>query len=593
MNGSILRHRNRKMWRFTTLFLFLLLPLLFTVVTNPFELQFPSSKTTMPLDRGVTNPIQADDPSDYGTPVSGYENDKLNALGEIEITSFRSLGDIDEDNLFYDALHVTPDYKETEFDFVDTIFNASADNAEGNNYQRESYVRIRLSDTVFWEYTENVSDEIVGFSPDSQSYTTLHSIQINGSDVDEDLYYQEYLAGSDGTINVFYYNFSSYYDTSVEGNFTLTYLYDVDIIISSWVVSTNVISQEGTHIASNTSIAYYNDIDGITDEISQIFEYNVTFGSLQKPLDAEARFTVYFPDADTIYDVDFGNFDGSPYSPSSEYFENNVLEIREWVLLDRRTSLDATFYANYTIEFIDTVGGEARWCEDRLTEGLNMRERSYKMTITEGPEDLMCIYFGFNVTDIYYSELIVENTVRSKLGRSASVVDRNDTIAHTEDELITEDINGVVLLSRGTPYNMFLGEVDIITLRYEAESELAYTVGDNIKVPIPFIQTRVYLQEQLYGTQISQFVSIPLGIQETDENGQVQLSNMPRGIYRIDVLDDNGVVIGNFTADTSLSVTENILVTNIVHFPQIIIVFGVISVLALGIGYLVFRKNRS
>jgi hypothetical protein len=209
---------------------------------------------------------------------------------------------------------------------------------------------------------------------------------------------------------------------------------------------------------------------------------------------------------------------------------------------------------------------------------------------------LKLIYFGFNISTIWFEELAPTNFIRSTIGRNVDAFNLNESYEPLDDALIEEDQKGVSMLigasSVSVPYFLFKDEIDIVTLKYFAQSELSFTVTDKIKVPLEDINVKIYYGNQLYGTRINSFLSYPSSIKSTNPQGQVTLRDVPRGEYRIDVLNDDGSVLQTFAVFTNKTVSQNLLITPINHFPQTIFIFSGISLLFMGIGYIIFTRKR-
>ncbi|MHA1647936.1 MAG: hypothetical protein ACTSVL_10220 [Promethearchaeota archaeon] len=526
---------------------------------------------------------------DEGTQVIEHEGKDLNSLGEISVYNILDIPDpIDKD---YIADKINVNFTHThKINFLGTINTANAERAIGNQADRNSNVTIRLNETVTWEYSNETTNYILGFSPSLQSNTQLHSISLNDTVANESQYYTETLVDR----TAFYFNFTTQFNNSSVGKLILHYIYDVDILISKWSCQSIMEQDEQGNAIGDVQFQYMKNKTNI---LTEPFEYNATFGSADHLLDVKVKFKIALPAPDKIYDVDILNYNGQELVQNINYtISDNEITLNLWSSLNNLTSIALKFKTDFEVNFIDTVS-DAFWAEDRLVQGLNVRERDYKLSIVDGPEDLMLTYFGFNDTSIWKADLTSPSTqLSSALDRSATLIDMNRS---AETPVSNETVNkpvfveGISLLAHGfPPYFLFTGEVDIITIRYHADQRLEFTVTDNIKVPLSGLKVNVNFGGEKYGTKINKFNSFPIGIKTTNAQGQVTLYNMPRGNFTIEVFKGNTLLGDQLIASSMNTVDQNMLVSSISHFPMIIIVFAAISVATVIVGFLLYRKNN-
>ena len=317
----------------------------------------------------------AADETHPGENPSGYENDRLNGLGEVEIANFEVLGIPASEAYIADIeiMHQHPG-EGTIFNpvFVSTIQPADTEHAEGGEFHRESDIIIQLNETTRWIYNENVTDFLVGFIPYLQSETTLQTVYLNGTEVEEQYYFSNESSIPEASGTTFYYNFSSVFEATNNGTLVVTYLYDCVMPISSWEVATNPDEEE--------SATFYQYLNGTQSVITQPFDYNIIFGSQRNPFNVRAKFVVTLPDPDHIYDVEVTDYAGFVISDPTNYtLTDNVITFKLWTNLTRVTPFSLNFTADFTVELLDTISGS--WSEDRLVSGLNSRERDYTIKI--------------------------------------------------------------------------------------------------------------------------------------------------------------------------------------------------------------------
>ena len=123
--------------------------------------------------------------------------------------------------------------------FISTVQPADTEHAEGSEFHRESSIIIQLNETTRWNYNENAIDLLVGFTPYLQSETTLQTVYLNGTEVDEQYYFSNESSIPEASGTTFYYDFTTVFEASNNGTLVLTYLYECAMPISNWEVETN------------------------------------------------------------------------------------------------------------------------------------------------------------------------------------------------------------------------------------------------------------------------------------------------------------------------------------------------------------------
>jgi len=280
---------------------------------------------------------------------------------------------------------------------------------------------------------------------------------------------------------------------------------------------------------------------------------------------------------------------------------DNIISILLWTDLSTPTSLDLRFKANFTVEFLNVVDGF--WCEDRLVEGTRIRERDYKLKVTDGPADLLLLYFGFNDTTIYHSDLVENSKIVSALNRPVAVqnMNKSDPYADTKPDpgeagYGVEYVDGITIniLDDGiVTYYLFRDDIDIITVRYRTIHNLEFIITDNIKVPKADVRVNVYYGGLLYGAKISNVENLPIAPQVSDSRGLVTIYGVPVGNYTIEIIDANSLPIEIHEVSSLKSAGDNMIVTAYTHFPSTILVFLGISVLFIVSGSVIFKKNKN
>jgi len=355
-----------------------------------------------------------EDEGDIGEPHAEKAN-PLNTLGEIEITHMDLPLDPTQDNFFPLSSNII-NYTHSDPKFEGTIANASTERTIGEEDPRSSNITIQISESVIWKYNESASEYIVGFTPVLQT-AYLETIYINGTELDPSEYYDNSIGVGVNKTYSFYYDFEG---ENLKGEFNLTYVYNLIIPITGWSVSNN----DPTQHISETNQTF-----------TQGFSYNVTFGEENSQFNTLVRLKIYLPNHQDIFEPVLNIYNNQTL-PLDQYnfTTDNILTFSHKIYLNESNSLDLSFKANFTVEMLEVVDG--LWSEDRLVEGLNTRERDYKISITEGPTDLVLNNIGINDTGIYYSHLyLAGRSGRSALNRDVYIENMNKSTGFEDIDL--------------------------------------------------------------------------------------------------------------------------------------------------------------
>ncbi len=535
------------------------------------------------LDSFQHKPLSLGEDLEEGISSHAIKNNSLNSLGEIEITHFYFTDEAKnptQDNFFPLSSNII-NYTHFDPKFEGTIENASAERAIERQDPRSSNVKIQISESVIWNYNESATEYIVGFTPVLQQ-AYLEEMYINGTKLDSSEYIENSTGTGDDKIYSFYYDFEGIFNET-KGEFNLTYVYNMIFPITEWSV---------TNTESNQFISEINQT------FTQKFSYNISLGSESSRINSEARVKIYLPNHQDIFESVLDLYANQTISSSEYNLIDNILTFEKAISLNETNPLDLTFKANFTVEMLEVVDG--LWCEDRLVEGLNTRERDYKITITDGPADLILKNIGINDTEIYYDHLY--NGGESGSGALDRYVYIENMNKSTGDELIGPNdtttlpkyVDGISFLHGVDidiiePYWLAKNEIDIITIKYFAVYNLSIIIMDRISTPIEGYGTKLFIGNQLYGTSINNFTTMPYPMMKSDENGEILFHSVPIANYTIEIYDKNGNYLENATV-TPLEKTNNI-VTNIPHYPITILVFTGVSAALIAIGYVIFKKN--
>ncbi|QEE15168.1 hypothetical protein DSAG12_00992 [Promethearchaeum syntrophicum] len=503
----------------------------------------------------------------------------LNSLGEIEIVSLYLNEDPTQDN-FYPISSNFLNYTHHDPNFEGTIANASAERAIGEEDPRTSDVIIQISESVIWSYNESVTEFIVGFSPVLQT-AFLETMYLDGDELNSSEYFVNSTGtGVDETYN-FYYDFEDIFENTKD-EFNLTYVYNLIFPITEWSVS----NTEPTNYISETNQTF-----------TQEFSYHVSFGENNSQINTLAFLKFYLPNYQDIYEPVLENYNNLTL-PSDQYsLTDNILTFTNRIYLNETNSLDLTFKANFTVEMLEVVDG--LWSEDRLVEGLNIRERDYKITITDGPANLILKNIGINDTGIHFDHLYDgKDSARSALNRYVVIENMNISTGQgllpNDTDAITEFVEGIFFLhnvesSEYEPYWLLKNEIDIITIKYAPAFDLSIILLDRISTPVEGYSVKLFIGDILYGTSINNFTNMPYPMLSSDENGEIVFHSVPIANYTIEIYDRNGNYLENATV-TPLEEVNNVL-TGILHYPLVILFFTGIGSAFIVIGYIIFKKN--
>lgn len=508
--------------------------------------------------------------------------DPLNNLGEIEITHMDLPVDPTPENFLPSSSSIIT-YDHRDPIFLGTIANASTERAIGED-PRRSNITIQISESVIWSYNESASEYVVGFTPVLQA-AYLEKMYLNGTELDPSEYFENSTGAGVAETYTFYYDFEDVYDFKKKDEFNLTYVYNLILPIIEW----SVINNEPTQYITETN-----------QTLTQGFSYQVTFGKENSQFNTLVRLKIYLPNHQDIFEPALNTYDNQTL-PSDQYSftDDNILTFSHKIYLNETKSLDLSFKANFTVEMLEVVDG--LWSEDRLIEGLNIRERDYKIKISEGPADLVIKNIGINDTGIYFGHLfIVGRSGRSALNREVYIENMNkstgleDEIDWNETAIAPVYFDGITFLhhsesSSKEPYWLVKNEIDVITIKYFAVYDLSIILMDKISTPVEGYSVKLFIGNHLYGTTINNFTSMPYPMISSDKNGAIVFHSVSVANYTIEIYDKKGNYIETATVNSLVEV--NNVVTSIPHYPVTILLFTGVSAAFILIGFIIFKKN--
>lgn len=504
-----------------------------------------------------------------------------NPLGQIYLTylnflpkglySLQDLNDLKATHVGFPAVQL-----------VGTVTPASLDTKSPSGLGSVYNMTIRLKETVNWTYNENITSKLIGFRP-YLSPISMNAMYLNDTLVPSNKYFvnsssfsydQSFFGDVQERQNI-YYDFTTEFQTHPNGTLILSYQYDYNLPISSW---------ECNNIGSIQYLRNYQQ------NIIQSYINNITIGTPTRILNLTGTFNITLPDRMEIYETEFTNLDGHYPSEVYEYDrEMNSFSIPQINLTSTR-QFDFTFKGNFTVEIIDTVADF--WAEDRLVESQNLRERDYKITVSAGPASLKIKNLLINETSIYYKDVAGSNQISSALGRTVFVNNMNVSTGAPSSFNMTY-YDGIILLGKATEslYYLVKGEVDVVTVRYTASRTLTAIITDKITNPLAGYKVRVYFGNQSYGSQISLGNSKPYPELITNSRGQITIPYAPIANFTLVISDGSGNFVCNESAHTL--VASNLIITPVVHFPSVILIYTGIFTAVLLLGIAIYKKNSN
>ncbi|MFO7795205.1 MAG: hypothetical protein R6W84_03570 [Promethearchaeia archaeon] len=449
--------------------------------------------------------------------------------------------------------------------FVETMVNAS------RNYLKEGYinnnvVRINLNETLLVNFDNTTSEGgLAGFLVYLPRLTSIEILEIyvGGSILTED----EYSIVNDGFLKFDYFD---YFDSPEDGQFSMNIIYSYELSLINWKIDqlniddlvANQSMQNFTAKYAYTFLLKGNKFSGNlpTSEIeADNLNVNLLVSLFDHQLLNNFSLALNSEQIDNIenYQVSYGKFNISlkdSFSANSSIFHLN-------------------FTSNFLIAFQDPV--RYSWAIDRLVSGNNIRERIYFPQILEGPEHLLLKF-------TFYQETIEDEQIDDISSQFNRIVNHLP-ISEIEEPYINQ---GILVY---TP-SLIFGEYGCpFTIRYEATNDLRIIITDNINMPLWNLDVQIFYYNTVYGTYISNNFTQPIAPLVANENGEIILRYLPNGEYKIDIFR-RGIKIKSVNISTEQE--THYISTNVIHFPSVILSFGLISIVILLIGFFIYLRNK-
>ncbi len=559
--------------------IFAILLIILSIWSTSIHQIIPNSKIKDPYNNNLEYNLQTQGFSedDY-IPII---EDEKQALGNITITSF----DFDEVGFF----NYSQKYPDLDDDFISEALNmtflginftetknvAQIDNLDEEIIDSRK-ITVVLNESIFVKYNTSV--------PNSEGYliygprlypcklSQLRILSYGTGYVKEVPEANYSIDGSNFLKFIFDENFKK-----TSHNFSMYLIWEYNLTIREWVLFQHpdkiLVSQEEQVV--NALFHYGFSVQGAkfaTNSLSsKVNADNLDINLQVNPPDKEllADYSLEINN-DTI--DDFVNIDNSINISTT----------------GNQESINLNFTTSYTVKFVNPVGNT--WAIDRLIERRNVRERIYFPSLIDGPKHIILKYLM-----IYEKTIILDQvfTNSSLFERPVLYYDLNLTQieeAFKQSLIFTENAIKKQGLKLILPY-LIVGEVNPVMIKYDANNVLLIKVTDNINMPLVGVNIILYYYQKQYGTYISNDLIQPMAPVSTNENGEAVIRNVPNGNYTVMIYED-GRLIKESTVNTYQRF--NYIVSDELHFPLVILIFGVISgvFILLGVIFYIQYKNR-
>ena len=526
---------------------------------------------------------------DLYNPTRILEEEKY-GLGSINITflelediglGFNSTDDVEYSNYKQDLTSKALNMSFKHIKFIKTSKIAQVDNLN-ENIEDFRKITVKLNETLSIQFNNTNTDYLIYSS--KLANCVIDQLLVENNTGIRPVFGDNYTTKKIDTIDFLIFNFKDFFKVTTL-NFTMHIIWRYNLTIDPWQLTQD--SSQELIITEEDNIIYprFNYNFHIIGK-----EYNLTH-EIDKPydiIDADdllINLTINLPDKNLLSShrlsingiritTDFLHPDKSVYTKD--------------LIKANKSSIAIDFTASFTLDFVDPV--DYTWGIDRLVENKDIRERIYFPTITSGPEHI----FLKNVK-------ILEETISfDQVIRSTSLFKRIVLYKEINISELEEDIrNSLIFHEYATkrqgikitlPY-MIKGETCPFIIRYETTNDLRIIITDNINMPLSDLEVVLYYYDEKFGTYISKDKSQPLGPSITDENGEVLIENVPNGNYTVKIYRrDSDDLIKE--ADVSAFLDINYIVTPIIHFPLLILIFGGIGGIFFIIGLIFYLKRE-
>ena len=525
------------------------------------------------------NPIIPELSSFSEDDYSPIINTPEQGLGNITITQFS----FDEEGVFnqsekYPNLVDDLSSGALKISYLETTYLETTEIAQFNNLDdsipRSNKITVLINESISVQFNSSIenSEGYLIYNPLLYPRVLNQVLVKNNTDpIIEELNEADYTIDSN---NYFVFNYQNFFSATFH-NFSLYFIFEYSLTLETWDLTQNP-----------------NDDLSLTQQIqtfSPSFYYNFTLigtkisGNLTKPPEPADNLVLEIIVNPLDKDLFFGHILDIDDQITVNFLEPDK-KINVTISADAKL-FSLKFSANFTMLFENSV--DFSWAIDRLIGERNIRERIYFPSLISGPEHIILK----NIT-LVESTIIVDQIISN-----SSLFDRNVNVF---DEIISigqETIENSLIFTKNAvkrkglnlviPY-LIAGETNPCSLKYSATNDLKIVITDSIRMPLVGYRIELKYYGKNYGTYISNNFTQPMASAYSDENGEILIENVPNGNYTVKVYQGT-VLITELQINTFREV--NYLITDVIHFPLWILIFGGISVILILLGLLLYFKN--
>ena len=525
------------------------------------------------------NPIIPELSSFSEDDYSPIINTPEQGLGNITITQFS----FDEEGVFnqsekYPNLVDDLSSGALKISYLETTYLETTEIAQFNNLDdsipRSNKITVLINESISVQFNSSIenSEGYLIYNPLLYPRVLNQVLVKNNTDpIIEELNEADYTIDSN---NYFVFNYQNFFSATFH-NFSLYFIFEYSLTLETWDLTQNP-----------------NDDLSLTQQIqtfSPSFYYNFTLigtkisGNLTKPPEPADNLVLEIIVNPLDKDLFFGHI-----LDIDDQIKVNFLEPDKKINVT--ISADAKLFslkvsANFTMQFENSV--DFSWAIDRLIGERNIRERIYFPSLISGPEHIILK----NIT-LVESTIIVDQIISnsSLFDRDVNVFDEiisigqetiENSLIFTKNAVKRKGLNLVI------PY-LIAGETNPCSLKYSATNDLKIVITDSIRMPLVGYRIELKYYGKNYGTYISNNFTQPMASAYSDENGEILVKDVPNGNYTVKVYQGT-VLITELQINTFREV--NYLITDVIHFPLWILIFGGISVILILLGLLLYFKN--
>ena len=470
------------------------------------------------------------------------------------------------DDLISGALQIS--YLETRY--LQTTQIAQFDNLD-DNLPESNKITVLINESISVQFNTSVANSTgyLIYSP-VLFPRVLNQVLVKNStgEIIEELGEGDYLIDSD---DFFVFNYQNYYGITSH-NFSIYFIFEYSLTLEIWDITHNPQDVLSLTLQSQTfSPSFYYNFSLIGTKIAD----NIT-----NPLDLADTLVLEIIVNPLDKDLFFDHaLEISNHSKVDFLEPDNTINVS--ISADAKL-FSLNFKANFTMSFENPV--DFSWAIDRLIGGRNIRERIYFPSLISGPKHIFLEDVALIESTIVVDQIISNSSI---FGRDVNVFDAIVSITQEtiENSLIfTKNAVKRKGLKLFIPY-MIVGEKNPFFIKYTANNDLKIVLTDNIRMPLVGYRIELNYYGKNYGTYISNEFNQPMAYAYSDENGEILIENVPNGNYTVKVYQGTEPIT-EFQINTFRE--ENYLVTNILHFPIWIIIFGGINGILLLLGLLLY-----